>query len=687
MKHRVVLMLFLMCAFAKAQLESSYWYFGINAGIDFSSGTPQALTDGQIVTLEGCATLSDRTGNLLFYTDGTSVYNRDHALMPNGDDLKGNSSSTSSAIIVPDPGDSSRYYIFTVDTDDGFYRDSEGFFYSVVDMDLANGLGDVDVFEKNIQLRSITSEKLTSVANNSGDGYWILTHFEYSFYAYELTVSGLNLSPVVSAVDPFIELVDSPFAGVAVSAMRGYIKLNSDGSLLAAAHFSNNTTQEFNGITVPREALSISYANGGELYLYDFDNATGMVSNPRAIATREDGASFYGVEFSSNSQYLYAEADYQGPDTFSIIDLDRAEVQQYDISSNDIPGSKRVLFTETDEPLRGALQIGLDQKIYHSSRLFFNNAGKTTLSYIENINSSNAIYRADVFALAPGTFSQYGLPIFVQSFIVNADIAGEDSCLGDPAQFSVNSIDSILSIEWDFGDPASGIDNTSTLLSPEHTFTTTGDFIVSAEVTTAFGTTTQSVGVSVFSDVIVNPYQNNSTVCNEGFEIGTFDLSSVMTELDQDVNNQTVELYRSEEDAQNLTSPISNISTFNNTSNPQRIAVRIANDNCEEILPIILAVENCDVEIFNILTPNEDGKNDEFVITGLRNIYFNHELSIYNRYGAKVWEGGNDDSPWDGTANTGLLSTGEKLPSGTYFYVLEFNEEGKEPKSGYVYLH
>ena len=76
------------------------WYFGNRAGVNFSSGAPVALTNGQIVTTEGCATISDATGNLLFYTDGVSVWNRNHAVMANGAGLFGHASSTQSAIIV-----------------------------------------------------------------------------------------------------------------------------------------------------------------------------------------------------------------------------------------------------------------------------------------------------------------------------------------------------------------------------------------------------------------------------------------------------------------------------------------------------------------------------------------------------------------------------------------------------------
>ena len=57
---------------------STNWYFGSNAGITFNSGSPVALTNGVLITVEGVATISDNSGNLLFYTDGLTVYNRLH---------------------------------------------------------------------------------------------------------------------------------------------------------------------------------------------------------------------------------------------------------------------------------------------------------------------------------------------------------------------------------------------------------------------------------------------------------------------------------------------------------------------------------------------------------------------------------------------------------------------------------
>ncbi len=74
MSKRYLLILFLSTAFAQAQGEANIWYFGQNAGLDFNSGSPVALLDGQINTYEGCAIISTSDGQLLFYTDGITIY-------------------------------------------------------------------------------------------------------------------------------------------------------------------------------------------------------------------------------------------------------------------------------------------------------------------------------------------------------------------------------------------------------------------------------------------------------------------------------------------------------------------------------------------------------------------------------------------------------------------------------------
>jgi len=69
----IVTVVFATSLFSQGR-EGTIWYFGTYAGVDFNSGSPVALLDGQLQTQEGCATICDPNGNLLFYTDGSVMF-------------------------------------------------------------------------------------------------------------------------------------------------------------------------------------------------------------------------------------------------------------------------------------------------------------------------------------------------------------------------------------------------------------------------------------------------------------------------------------------------------------------------------------------------------------------------------------------------------------------------------------
>ena len=136
MKKTVLLSILIGCIkIAAAQKEADKWFFGNFAGLDFSSGVPASLNGSAIYTNEGCSSISDVAGNLLFYTDGITVWNQQHQIMPNGTGLLGASSCTQAALIVPQPGSTTLYYLFTNDE----YGGPNGFCYSIVDMSLQGG--------------------------------------------------------------------------------------------------------------------------------------------------------------------------------------------------------------------------------------------------------------------------------------------------------------------------------------------------------------------------------------------------------------------------------------------------------------------------------------------------------------------------------------------------------------------
>ncbi len=101
-----------------------------------------------------------------------------------------------------------------------------------------------------------------------------------------------------------------------------------------------------------------------------------------------------------------------------------------------------------------------------------------------------------------------------------------------------------------------------------------------------------------------------------------------------------------------------------------------------------------DVVIYNGVSPDGDGINDYFIIDNI-NHFANNHVSIYNRWGRKVYETTNYDSNgnvFKGIAEgVGVVGSGEKLPTGTYYYVVEYlyDRDGQNQwikKVGYMHL-
>ena len=168
MKKLITLLALVFCLNGRAQVgkEAWHWQFGQNCALDFSSGIPVAGVS-KINVLEGCASISDRnTGQLLFYTDGDSVWDKNNNRMPNGIGLINGiqGTTTQAATIVPKPDSSNIYYLITADA---IYQPNRGVFYSVVDMNLNGGLGDVTI--KNVLLTPPpTTEKVVATRHCNG---------------------------------------------------------------------------------------------------------------------------------------------------------------------------------------------------------------------------------------------------------------------------------------------------------------------------------------------------------------------------------------------------------------------------------------------------------------------------------------------------------------------------------------
>ena len=176
-------------------------------------------------------------------------------------------------------------------------------------------------------------------------------------------------------------------------------------------------------------------------------------------------------------------------------------------------------------------------------------------------------------------------------------------------------------------------------------------------------------------------------VCDEGFNTGTFDLTQQNEYISTNPNDEIL-FYTTYENAVAKENPISDPGAYVNAADPQLIYVRLENDICFTIGEFLLTTGNCPPWIPDGFSPNGDGINDVFEITGLLNVFENFELQIFSREGNRIHTGQNENGFWDGIATEGLLFNGSLVPVGTYYYVLQLNDpKFPNPYLGFIYIN
>jgi len=437
MDHRLLFWCFVLPVFlassllplgANAQNRANVWYFGVGNGMDFNGGAPVNITGGKVFSDEGSSVMCDVNGNLLFYCNGDTIWDQNHNPMPNGQGLLGNASTTQSSVIVPNPASNSRYYVFTLDE----LGAGSGLQSYQVEMVLNGGLGDV-IVGSNQALVMPATEKLTAVQHANGTDYWVVVH-EWqtnAFYAFLVDLSGIGV-PVVSNV--------GTVHGGALANSLGQMKISPDGKRIAVAGRANHL-----------------------LEVFDFDAATGIVSNPLTLPTTADFP--YGLEFSPDGTKVY----------MSYWNTWVPRILQFDLNAcfpDGVVSSEIVIGTNFFGDPTASLQLAPDGQIYVATQLN---------GYLGIIHDPNELglacnYQDSAYFLGGGTCG-LGLPNFVTSYFQPA-FSYENHCIGDVTSFNVTDTTGLDSITWNFGDPASGGMNTIASLMPGHVFSTNDTFQV-----------------------------------------------------------------------------------------------------------------------------------------------------------------------------------------------------------------
>jgi len=416
-----------------AQGPTAHWYFGDSAGVEFNNYNPSFLLNSNLYFApEGCAALSNPSGELMYYARPDYVINSNHDTLENGGDLLGSFSSTQGAMFIPNPIDTQITYLIT--------HNGLSHFYSIIRTSEAIPLGFILPSEKNISLTSNATEKTTAVHHKNGKDIWLITkgHQSDTFSAFLITENGIQLNPVISLAQS-----DSIFG------YSGQLKSSPNGRYFA-------------------ECLNIGYTqHPTQARLYKFNNETGLIHSPIAIS--DSNLATYGAEFSANSDYVYFS---------NTLGLNAIAANQYSLASYDsvsISNSKYEIIGN----LNFSLQIGIDKKIYGTRPFPYDQH----LTCIENPESTglNLIYE-DTAVYLGGRTSRLGLPDFIQSFFHPAYYDYESKC-NLPVKFTSYPVGQD-SVHWDFGEPSSA-SNTSTVINPTHDYQNEGfytvEFIVYAD--------------------------------------------------------------------------------------------------------------------------------------------------------------------------------------------------------------
>src|ERR1035438_8374237 len=202
MKLNILIFLFLCNSFCFGQKQDNNWYFGDSAGINFNSGNPLPIIGGSINSDEASSVISDKNGNILFYAGGYNlssstteifykIWNSQNQVMQNGDTINGGHWTAQGCLILPFPGDTVHYYVFSIDV----LSNDSTLYSSIIDLTMDSGLGKVT--QKNIifNLPGTNSEKMQAVKHANGRDWWLILHSNAGnniFYEYLIDTNGIH---------------------------------------------------------------------------------------------------------------------------------------------------------------------------------------------------------------------------------------------------------------------------------------------------------------------------------------------------------------------------------------------------------------------------------------------------------------------------------------------------------------
>lgn len=612
-----------MVYFKDSSAQTKTWYFGEGTGVDFTQSPPAGI-DGPIFTNEGCATVTNPRGKVIFSTDGENVYDAQGVKVFSG--LKGDISSTHSAIIIPHPANPcERFFVFTVG--------------SAENQSLNRGLQVCEIVSSgaNLQisastkLHENTTEKLAATPDGAG-GYWLISH-DYidtadalsargrRFFAYHVTSNSslTNLTPVISIAGTMHEGA-SPFGGNYWNTI-GQMKFNKEGDKLALALYARAVVDIFH----------FEKSSGRFHFLTKIDQF--QQSYP--------GTNVYGLEFSPNGRVLYVSTGYVNPTSYGYV----WGFSMDGINSNTMWNNRqevvRVLSIDQNKYPFGALQLGPDNAIY---------IARNKEPFLDKImdpdNHSDPHYIAEAISLTDTC--RLGLPTTIKSVdcsnsawpcsYFDVDISVDTSlCEEDSLKLGFDPQPGFL-YRWNTGARTSFI------------YGKAGQEYRVGVTDTAGCYATSFFTIPKAEDLMDLKVPEDTSFCREVRNSLSFAYPGVKYKW-QDGSTYEYSIDQSED-----------------------VGVEFYS-SCDTLMRIIHAeLEDCscDIHIPNAFTPNRDYVNDQFILKAPCPLEY-YRLEIFNRWGEKVFESNDVNDSWDGTIGS------KPAKPDTYLYLLEYESPHSDP--------
>ncbi|MBC8048261.1 MAG: T9SS type A sorting domain-containing protein [Fimbriimonadaceae bacterium] len=379
MRYTYILLLFIS-HLSFGQKEDVNWFFGDSLLLNFNDGiiTPTQVSGRADET---CVSISDTAGNLLFYSDGSLVWNTNFEIMDNSyldidQYVDGTGSSLSQgSLILPDPGNANQYYMFNLF--------EFGISYSIVDINLNGGLGDVKIDAKNIYLDVDTylTEKLQAVKHGNGKDWWILFHAKPPSFTEDSTNTFFELLLTSEGIlGPFV-----------VNAGKKKTYLSSIGQM-----------------TFSPQGDKLAYTNESGLEVLNFDRCIGDISEFVSSDSMFGSHNPYGCAFSSDGNKVYVSSSHESGD----------KIYQYCLNCKDeFENTKTLIYKESfDNYAIGHMLLGPDDKIYFVTYYYtwynpYFTPINMNLSVINSPNNEGLACDVDTLTIyLGGRRSTFGLP-------------------------------------------------------------------------------------------------------------------------------------------------------------------------------------------------------------------------------------------------------------------------------------